>query len=177
MQAPSNETDVSLNSSFSGLRVGLGQDRHRLQEGLPLVLGGVSINEAPYGCIAHSDGDVVLHALMDALLATVGAGDIGEWFPPEAAQWKNANSAELLKTVLSRLRQQLANFRVINVSVVIQLEAPKLRAYKKQIQQRLANLLAIEASCVAIQAKTGEGLAPVGTHQAIDATVVVLICL
>jgi 2-C-methyl-D-erythritol 2,4-cyclodiphosphate synthase len=158
------------------LRIGLGTDLHRLQEKYPLWIGGIQI-ESPWGCVAHSDGDALLHALIDALLGATHLGDIGEHFPPSDAQWKNADSKQLLAEVLRLIRAKHPRFLIVNVDAVIELQVPKLSPFKKEIQASLANALGIDAERVSIKAKTGEHLPPIGTHEAIATQVVVLCCL
>jgi 2-C-methyl-D-erythritol 2,4-cyclodiphosphate synthase len=156
------------------LRIGLGSDVHRLKEGLPLHLGGVCI-ESPWGCDAHSDGDALLHALIDALLGACHLGDIGEYFPPNDPKWEKVASKDMLADVLLLIEEKHPHFYVVNVDAVIQLEAPKLLGYRHTIQANIAHLLGMDVERISVKAKTGEGLAPIGTHEAI-ATQVVLLC-
>jgi 2-C-methyl-D-erythritol 2,4-cyclodiphosphate synthase len=158
----------------SNLRVGLGTDLHRLVEGKTLVLGGVKI-PSNWGCDAHSDGDALLHAVIDALLGATHLGDIGEHFAPSDNQWKNADSSQLLKITLELIKTHIPNFRIVNLDAVVHLQAPKLMPYRTALESNLANLLGISANQVSIKAKTGEHLAPIGTHEAIS-TQVVLLC-
>ena len=159
------------------LRIGYGTDLHRLVEGRPLILGGVHIESSLLGCEAHSDGDVVLHALIDALLGATAQGDIGEWFSPSDPQWKGANSAELLRHVLEELAKRVGEFEISNIDCTIELQKPKLKTYKEAIRENLADLLMISLDQVSVKAKTAEGLGPVGTSQAIAAQVSLLLCL
>lgn len=163
--------------SLADLRVGLGLDRHRLAKGLPLVLAGVTIDSSERGPEAHSDGDVLVHALIDALLGACGLGDIGEHFPPSDVQWANASGEALLKGTLQLVREAYPAFQVINVDATIHLEAPKLKPYKFPVRETLAKWLDLPISCVSVKAKTGEKLPPVGTLEAIDAQVAVLLTL
>ena len=156
------------------LRIGLGTDLHRLEEGLPLHLGGIQI-ESPWGCQAHSDGDALLHALIDALLGVTHLGDIGEHFPPSDPKWKNVSSQVMLADVLLLIEEKHPHFYVVNVDAVVQLEAPKLAGYRHAIQASLAHLLGMDVERISVKAKTGEKLPPIGTHEAI-ATQVVLLC-
>lgn len=173
MSNPSASPSVPTLPSF---RVGLGTDRHRLAEGLPLVLGGVRI-ESPLGSVAHSDGDVLLHAVIDALLGACAMGDIGEHFPPSDERWKGARSSDLLKQVLALIKQAHPAFQLLNLDATITLEAPKLSPYKQVIRQSLAELSGVSVGQVSVKAKTGEKIAPIGTLEAIDAQVLVLISL
>ena len=157
------------------LRIGLGTDLHRLAPNLPLWIGGVHITESPLGCVAHSDGDALVHALIDALLGSVAMGDIGTHFPPSNDRWKNANSLDLLAQTLAIIREAHPNFRLINVDAVVHLERPKLGVYRASIQESLSNALGISMEYVSIKAKTGEGLPPIGTLEAISTQVVVLV--
>jgi 2-C-methyl-D-erythritol 2,4-cyclodiphosphate synthase len=154
------------------LRTGHGFDVHRLQAGRPFLLGGVLL-DWPTGPVGHSDGDVLLHALMDAMLGASGLGDIGDWFPPADPQWEGANSADLLGTIWSQLQQ--APWRIVNIDATIILEAPRVSPYKAAIKSHLAGLLAIHPEQVNIKAKTMEGLGPIGEQQAVAAWVSVLL--
>ncbi len=153
-------------------RVGLGYDIHRLVEGRPLILGGVKIDH-PKGPFAHSDGDVVLHAIIDALLGAAALGDIGELFPDTDPAHKDADSAILLKQVVSRVRD--AGFKPTNVDVNIHAEKPKLSPHKPAIRDSVAKLLDLDPGCVNIKAKTNETLGPIGNEQAIACTTVVML--
>ncbi|MFM7390681.1 MAG: 2-C-methyl-D-erythritol 2,4-cyclodiphosphate synthase [Vampirovibrionales bacterium] len=160
--------------TLTRLRTGLGTDLHRLAEGLPLVIGGVAIPHSK-GCVAHSDGDVLLHALIDALLGATALGDIGLLFPPNEVQWKQADSAELLTRALAHIRQQYPAFQVINVDMVVHAQRPKLAPCRIAICKRVADLLGLPVDRVNFKAKTGEHLAPIGTEEAIEALVSVLV--
>jgi 2-C-methyl-D-erythritol 2,4-cyclodiphosphate synthase len=157
----------------SAFRVGLGHDRHRLVAGRPLILGGVTI---PFdlGLDGHSDADVLLHAVTDALLGAVGAGDIGEMFPNTDPRWANADSAVFLAAALAEARRR--GYAVGNVDCTIHAERPKLSTYKEPIACRLADLLGVRRDCINVKAKTGERVGPVGRGEAIDADAVVLVC-
>ncbi len=154
------------------IRVGLGHDTHRLQQGGRLVLGGVEV-AGPWGAVGHSDADVLLHAVIDAILGAAGLGDIGTWFPDSEPRWKDADSAELLETVLKEVHQR--GWRVNNLDAVIFAEQPRLESVKPQIRKRVAELLAIPAEVVNIKAKSGEKVGPIGRGEAIAAEVVVLL--
>lgn len=151
------------------MRIGFGNDIHRLEEGKRLYLGGVLLDHTK-GEVAHSDGDVLIHALIDAILGAKAMGDIGTFFPPEDGKWKDADSKELLKTILSK-----TNPNIINIDATITLEGFKLNPHIKEIRESLATLLSISPDRVSIKAKTNEGLDALGKGDAIKAEVVVLI--
>ncbi len=153
-------------------RVGIGYDLHRRAAGRPLRLGGVSI-PSEHGLLGHSDADVVLHALCDALLGALGQPDIGELFPDTDPRWRDADSRQF---VVEGLRRVLAaGYQVGNVDVIIHAERPKLGAYKEQIRASIAEMLGLTADCVGVKAKTNEGLDAIGRGEAIACWVAVLI--
>ena len=154
------------------IRVGLGHDTHRVGGDGPLRLGGVDV---PWdkGLIGHSDADVLLHAVTDALLGAAGLGDIGEWFPDTSAEFAGADSAELLKQVVTRIEAR--GWKVVNADCIVFAERPKLSSHKSSIETRIAELLRVMADAVNVKAKTGEQVGPVGQGEAIEAQVVVLI--
>jgi 2-C-methyl-D-erythritol 2,4-cyclodiphosphate synthase len=130
--------------------------------------------ESPVGAVAHSDGDVVLHALIDALLGALGTGqDIGDRYPPSEAAYKDAASAQLLSPVVAEM--QAAGWQVAQVDVTVFLEKPKLAGYKMAIRARLAQLLEMPEAGVCVKAKTMEGLGAIGAQQAVAASVLVLL--
>src|SRR5437660_12141663 len=151
------------------MRIGYGWDSHEFKAGIPLKIGGV---ELPYakGLAGHSDGDVLLHALTDALLGAVAAGDIGSYFPPSDKKWKGANSVIFLQEALRQVKR--AGYAVSNVDSTLILAAPEIGRHAKKIQARVAALLDISPSCVGIKAKTPEGM---GTDNAAIAHVAVLL--
>jgi len=153
-------------------RIGQGYDIHRLLPGKPMMIGGVQI-DSPVGSEAHSDGDVLLHSLIDALLGACGLGDIGDHFPPTDERYKDISSTVLLKNVLPLIER--AGYAVGNLDATIFLEKPKLGPYKQQIREHLAELLAIPLDCVSVKAKTAEKFPPVGTQEAIAASVTALL--
>ncbi|MBL8816608.1 MAG: 2-C-methyl-D-erythritol 2,4-cyclodiphosphate synthase [Planctomyces sp.] len=155
-------------------RVGEGHDTHRTIPGRPLMLGGVLIEPSPFGLDGHSDADVLLHAITDALLGAAALGDIGDWFPNTDDRWKGANSAELLQTVLRDVKDR--GWDIINLDCTVHAERPKLMSWKPGIRNRLAELLEIEPERVNVKAKSGERVGPVGREEAITADAVVLIC-
>lgn len=150
-------------------RVGVGTDLHRLEPGRRLVLAGVEIpfDRGPAG---HSDADVVLHAVIDAVSGAAGLPDIGEQFPDSDPEFRGADSAALLARVMERVAAR--GFEVVNVDVVVHAERPKLSAHKSAMQARLARLLGVRPQDVSVKAKTNEGLDAVGRGEAIACTVV-----
>jgi 2-C-methyl-D-erythritol 2,4-cyclodiphosphate synthase len=148
------------------MRVGIGYDIHRLVPDRVLVLGGVKI-DYHLGFQAHSDGDVVLHAVMDALLGACGLGDIGEWFPDTDPAYKDADSTKLLAQVLQRIRD--GGFSIEYIDVIVHMEKPTLGKKKATIHENLAKLLGVAMTCVNLKAKTNEGLDSVGKSHAIAA--------
>ena len=152
------------------IRVGIGTDRHRLEPGRSLVLGGVKI-PSPHGPAAHSDGDVVLHAVCDALLGACACEDIGTLFPDTDPQWKDVESSQLLSEVLAMVSER--GWKPNNVDVVVHLERPRLQQYRDQIRQQLSEGLGIDIDSVGLKAKTGEGVGPVGESLVIDSMAVV----
>lgn len=151
------------------MRIGYGWDSHEFKAGLPLIIGGVSIDHNR-GLSGHSDGDVLLHAITDALLGAIAAGDIGSFFPPTDPRWKGANSAIFLAEALQQIRS--AGYGITNVDSTLILEQPKIGPHSRQIQARVAELLGIDTKAVAVKAKTPEGL---GTENTAIAHVAVLL--
>jgi len=137
------------------MRIGYGWDSHAFKPGVPLKIGGLSI-EHPEGLAGHSDGDVLLHAITDALLGAVSVGDIGSFFPPGDPRWKNADSAIFLNVALEEI--QNAGYRIVNVDTTLVLAAPKIGPIAGDIRERVAELLDIKPNDVGIKAKTPEGL-------------------
>ena len=153
-------------------RMGIGTDIHRVVEGRKLMLGGVLI-PFPAGLIGHSDGDVVLHAIIDALLGAAGMGDIGTLFPDTDPKFKDADSKGLLLDVKEMLEEK--RWVVVNVDLTIQIEQPRLESVKGQIKRCIASLLGIDFTAVNVKAKTSEGLGATGAGEAIAATAVALL--
>lgn len=151
------------------MRVGQGWDVHRLIAGRPLRLSGVEVPN-PRGLLGHSDGDVVLHAVTDALLGAVAAGDIGQRFPDTDPRYRGIDSAVLLREVVELVGAR--GYRVGNVDVTILAEQPKLAPHVPAMQRRLAALLGVTAEQVGIKAKTMEGLGAIGAGEAIAALAV-----
>jgi 2-C-methyl-D-erythritol 2,4-cyclodiphosphate synthase len=137
------------------MRIGYGFDSHAFKPGVPLVIGGLKIEHAE-GLAGHSDGDVLLHAITDALLGAVSAGDIGSFFPPSDPRWKNADSAIFLATALEEIA--LAGYKIVNIDTVLVLAAPKIGPIAGELRERVADLLHLSPREVGIKAKTPEGL-------------------
>lgn len=157
----------------NNFKIGQGWDRHRLKIGLPLILGGIPI-PSETGAIAHSDGDVLIHAIIDALLGALSLGDIGRHFPPSDPKYKNINSETLLKESYS-LIQKKTNYKIANIDSTIILESPKLSPYIDSIRQNLSNLLKIPLDSISVKAKTAEKCDAVGAHEAIEAQAIALL--
>lgn len=153
------------------LRVGIGYDIHRLASGRPLVLGGV-VFESPVGLMGHSDADVVLHALMDAMLGATGLGDIGQHFPPREERFHNVSSLSLLDQVYTLTAGR--GYVVCNADVVVVCEMPKIGPRAPEMRQKIARILRVETAVVSIKATTNEGLGPEGRGEAISSQAVVL---
>jgi 2-C-methyl-D-erythritol 2,4-cyclodiphosphate synthase len=154
------------------MRVGIGHDTHRLAEGRPLLLGGVRIDH-PRGLVGHSDADVALHAVTDALLGAAGMGDIGDAYPDTDPAYKDRESSFFIRETLGRLNQ--AGWHVVNVDVIIFAQEPKLGPIKDGIRKNLAGLLGLDAGAVNVKAKTGENVGAIGRAEAISCQAVVLI--
>jgi 2-C-methyl-D-erythritol 2,4-cyclodiphosphate synthase len=151
------------------MRIGFGWDSHEFRSGIPLKIGGVTLAH-PKGLGGHSDGDVLLHALTDALLGAVAAPDIGSLFPPSDPQWKGADSAVFLREALNRVKA--AGYAVVNVDSTLILAEPKIGPHAAAIRETVAKLLGIAPNCVGLKAKTPEGM---GTDNAAIANAVVLL--
>lgn len=153
-------------------RIGHGYDLHRLRPGGRLMLGGVAVSE-DISPVAHSDGDVALHALVDALLGAIAAGDIGELFPNTDARWKNAESRVFVAEAMRRVAAE--GFAVVNADVLILAERPKLKTHKPAIRAAVAALLQVGLDRVNIKAGTNEGCDAIGAGEAIAAHATVLL--
>lgn len=141
-------------------RVGHGLDAHRLVVGRALVIGGVTTPDSPRGADAHSDGDVLLHAIADALLSSFALGDIGMLFPPSDPALAGLDSSEIVAAVLERVRAAEPRAELVNVSAVLTLDAPKLGPLRERITASVAELLGLSGPNVGLTFKTSEGLAP-----------------
>jgi 2-C-methyl-D-erythritol 2,4-cyclodiphosphate synthase len=151
------------------MRIGYGFDSHEFQTGVPLKIGGVTLPHT-HGLAGHSDGDVLLHAITDALLGAVAAGDIGSYFPPSDPKWKGANSVIFLEEALKQVR--LAGYAITNIDSTLILAEPKIGPHARTIQAKVAELLGLKPDQVGIKAKTPEGI---GTDNAAIAHVAVLL--
>lgn len=154
------------------LKVGLGQDMHRLVEGRRFLLGGVEL-PAGKGEWGHSDGDVLAHAICDAVLGAAALGDIGELFPPSDPAWKDADSMALLRCAYGLVKQ--AGWMLVNLDCVVCCEEPKILPFRGRICESLARALEVPAGRIFVKGKTGEGLGPVGTGEAVEALAVCLL--
>lgn len=136
-------------------RIGFGWDSHAFKAGVPLRIGGMTLQH-PEGLAGHSDGDILLHAITDALLGSIAAGDIGTFFPPGDARWKDADSSIFLKLALEELKH--AGYQIVNVDATLILAAPKISPIAGEMRSRVAELLHVDIDQVSIKAKTPEGL-------------------
>ena len=153
-----------MSASAAPFRIGQGFDLHRLEPGHPLVIAGVRLPH-DRGCVAHSDGDVVLHALTDALLGAVAAGDIGALFPDTDAAWAGADSAQFVEAALREVAA--AGYALVNVDLTVVLERPKLRPHIDRMRDGLAGLLDLPVDRVSVKAKTHERVDAVGRGDAV----------
>jgi 2-C-methyl-D-erythritol 2,4-cyclodiphosphate synthase len=156
----------------SDLRVGIGVDAHALAEGVPLVLGGVAI-EHPRGLAGHSDGDVLAHALVDAVLGAAGLGDIGSLFPSGDERWRGASSLDLLARAYAEVRE--AGYELVNADVVLVGEEPRLAPHRDEMRARLAGALGVEPDRVAVRATTTDRLGFTGRGEGLAAQAVALL--
>ncbi len=154
------------------MRIGQGEDLHRIDDGRTLVLGGVIIEEGP-GLAGHSDADVLLHAITDAVLGAAALGDIGKYFPPSDPRYAHADSADFLRVALRRARE--AGWEVANIDSTVRTERPKLAPYIAHMRSRIAEIVGVEPGAVSVKAKTAEGLDAIGRGEAMAATAVVLL--
>jgi 2-C-methyl-D-erythritol 2,4-cyclodiphosphate synthase len=154
------------------MRVGIGYDIHRLVPGRELWLGGVHIEHAS-GLLGHSDADVLLHAIMDALLGAAGLRDIGHYFPPADGRWRGASSLALLESVTDLVRD--AGYSTVNVDAVLIAEEPHIGPHVDRMRHLIADALQISVSAVGVKATTNEGVGPEGRKEAISAQAVALL--
>jgi 2-C-methyl-D-erythritol 2,4-cyclodiphosphate synthase len=154
------------------MRIGLGEDSHRTAAGGPLRIGGVDVPHDRH-LVGHSDADVLLHAVTDALLGAAGLPDIGQLFPNTDAANRGRDSAEMLRLAYGRVTA--AGWRLENLDCVVAAERPKISPFKDMIVARLAEILGVEAERVGVKAKTGEGVGPVGAGELIEARCVALL--
>ena len=156
------------------IRVGQGIDVHAFDESRPLVLGGVRISERG-GLSGHSDADAVLHALVDAMLGAVAAGDIGEHFPSDDPNWKDANSSEFVREARRLVEEKSGS--ISNVDITIVAQKPRLAGYRHAMRESIAGLLDISAGCVSVKATTTDHLGFIGRSEGICAMAVVLVTI
>ena len=154
------------------LRVGLGYDIHRIAPGRPLVLGGVRF-ESEWGLEGHTDADVLLHAIGDALLGGAGLGDLGDHFPPDDPAWKDASSLDLLRRIAELLAR--ADFMVQNVDAMVVAEAPRLAPHREAMRVNIAGALGISPADVSVKATTNEQLGALGRREGVAAMAVALL--
>ena len=154
------------------IRIGNGYDVHALAEGLPLWLGGVQV-ESPIGCIAHSDGDVAIHALCDALLGALALGDIGKHFPDTSDEFAGIDSKILLKRVMELIRSK--GWSVVNADITIAMQRPKLAPYIIPMRECMASVMGINVDCVSVKATTTEKLGFVGRGEGCEVYAVALL--
>lgn len=153
-------------------RTGLGWDVHRTGPGRPLILGGITI-PAEFGLEGHSDADVLLHAVTDALLGAAALGDIGMHFPDSDPQWKGADSIRFLEHVLGMVRDR--GYTLVNVDTTVILERPKLKEYRLPIREKLAAILQVGLDRVSVKFKTAEKVGPVGEGRSAEAQAIVTV--
>lgn len=154
------------------VRVGQGEDLHRIDDSRTLVLGGIIIEEGP-GLAGHSDADVLLHAITDAVLGAAALGDIGHYFPPSDPRYAHADSADFLRKAIELARE--AGWALVNVDSTVRTERPKLGPYITLIRERIAEITGIGVDAVSVKAKTAEGLGEIGRGEAMAASAVVLL--
>jgi len=157
---------------MSELRVGLGVDAHAFSDGVPLVLGGVAI-ESPRGLAGHSDGDVIAHALIDALLGGAGLGDIGSLFPPGDPKWEGASSLDLLRRVAGQVRE--AGWELVNADCILIGEEPRIAPLREQMRERLAEAVGADRERINVRATTTDKLGFTGRGQGLAAQAVALV--
>jgi 2-C-methyl-D-erythritol 2,4-cyclodiphosphate synthase len=155
------------------MRVGVGVDAHALVQGVPLVLGGVAFPEEPAGLAGHSDGDVIAHALIDAVLGAAGLGDIGWLFPSGDPQWEGASSLDLLRRAYAEVRQE--GWELVNADCVLVGERPRLAPMRDEMRSRLAGALDVGAELVTVRATTTDGLGFTGRGEGLAAHAVALL--
>jgi 2-C-methyl-D-erythritol 2,4-cyclodiphosphate synthase len=156
----------------ASFRIGQGWDTHRLQSGRPLILGGIHV-PCEFGLAGHSDGDVLFHAVTDAILGALALGDIGMHFPDTAPEWRDANSLQFLRHAVALASER--SWQLVNIDSSILLERPKLKDHRTAIRQSLAAATGLEAGAVSVKFKTAEQVGPVGEGQSCEAQAVVLL--
>ena len=151
------------------IRIGIGFDFHIFKKGVPLILGGIEI-PYEYGLISETDGDILIHAIVDALLGATREGDIGELFN---SSWKNKSSVEILKTTINMLKEK--GIRIINIDAIIIMEKPKILNFKEKIRESLSKIMGIDKNLISIKGKTMEGMGVIGEKKGASALAVVLV--
>lgn len=154
------------------MRIGLGYDSHRFDSERPLILGGVEIPGEP-GLSGHSDGDALVHAVIDALLGATGDGDVGRHFPPDDPRWEGADSMDLLRRAMTRLRE--GGWRVVNVDATVICEHPRIGPVAAEMSRRLAGALGIEPEGISIKGKSNEGMGWIGSGEGLAVHCVALV--
>ena len=157
---------------FSEFRVGNGFDTHRLVEGRDLILGGLKIEHSK-GLDGHSDADVLLHAITDAICGALKLGDIGRWFPDTSSEWKDADSAELLSKVFTKVKED--SWQVVNLDSTVLAEQPKLKNHIPSMEERIAQILETDSSRVSVKATTSEGMGFIGRGEGVSASCVLML--
>ena len=156
---------------MTSLRIGIGHDTHRLEEGGPLIVGGIEIPHHKHA-VGHSDADVLLHAITDAILGAASLGDIGELFSDTDESNRGRDSAEMLQVAYGKVKQ--AGYSIVNLDTIVFAQRPKLSHFKQAIKERIAAVLEIDTSAVSVKAKTGESVDAVGKELAIQAQAIAL---
>ena len=163
-----------MNKSLPKFRIGNGYDIHRLVEGRDLIIGGITLHHPNnLGLDGHSDADVLSHSIMDALLGALSLGDIGKYFPPTYAKWKNADSLFLLSKVIDLIRQE--GWEINNIDSVIVAERPKFKPHIELMKKNISEILNIDGNLIGIKATTNEKLGPEGREEGISCHSVVLL--
>lgn len=158
--------------TIGDIRIGLGMDSHRIESGGPLVLGGLKL-DVELHFVGHSDADVLLHAITDAVLSAAGLPDIGQLFPNTSEENRGRDSAEMLSIAMQSVRA--ANWEINNLDCVVKLEFPKLSPHKETMKARIASILGVQPEQVSVKGKTGEGVGEVGRGELCEATCVALL--
>jgi 2-C-methyl-D-erythritol 2,4-cyclodiphosphate synthase len=153
-------------------RIGHGWDTHRIESGRPLIIGGVAI-PAEFGLAGHSDADILLHAITDALLGALALGDIGMHFPDSSPEWKDAGSRQFVVHAMELVRRE--HFRLVNVDSTVILERPKLKDFRTAIRENLSAILQLPVEAISVKFKTAERVGPVGEGRSSEAHAVVLL--
>ena len=161
-----------MSDSEPSFRIGQGWDTHRLEPGRPLILGGIDV-PSEFGCVGHSDADVLFHAVTDAILGALALGDIGLHFPDTAPEWKGAGSRRFLQHAVDLARAQ--GYTVVNVDSTVILQRPKLKDFRAAIGESLAAALGIGVGAAGVKFKTAESVGPVGEGRSCEAQAVVLL--